>query len=308
MNDIASSWFWREVDLKYGAIELFEHIEFEGARVTIFLSEWLPATYYNIPGWYMDDNMSSLRWWGLVDKQRVMLSEHWNGEGNSYNNIKSWGSSKEVADIATFGFSDRASCFRWDPILPLREIIQPILISTSGSSAQQVGDTLVYENKGNTEQQVSFSVKKTTSQTLTIATEETHVAGITSSLGMSASGGIPGTAETEVSFSLELSYEYTHNKTSETSTTEEVEINVQHTVKAAPKGRTEARLIASLGKVPETWYATKATRWYDQQVTGSVRDNSTQGGGNFKREEIITVQVAGGLVSSTRISVDFFPY
>jgi hypothetical protein len=308
MNDIAASWFWREVDLKYGAFEMFEHPNFTGIRVTIFLSEWPAGEYINIPGWHINDTMTALRWTGLLDKQRVGLWEHPNGQGNSFNNAKGWGSSKEVPDLRNVGFNDCVSCFKWDPMLPVKETIKPIIIASSGNDMQQVGDTLTYDNNGTTEQSVNFSVKKTTSQTLTIATTDTHVAGVKTALKLSGEASLPLVAKGEAEWSLELSYQYTHSKTTTASTTEAVEINVSHNVKAAPKGRTEARLIAALGKVPETWYTTTATRWYKEPLSGSTRDDSPEGQGMYKREESVTIRVSGGLVSSTKITTSFTPF
>lgn len=76
MNDKIASWVWREVDLKLGAIELLEHPNFSGPRVTLFLSEWEAGKLHNLPGWHINDIMSSIRWKGLLDRQCVMMWEH----------------------------------------------------------------------------------------------------------------------------------------------------------------------------------------------------------------------------------------
>ena len=202
-------------------------------------------------------------------------------------------------------FNDCVSCFQWDPILPVKEIIQPIKITPTGGQAQQVGDALVYDNTTGTEQSISFEVKRTLSQTLTVSTSETHVRGITRGLNISAGIEEIGLG---LEYTLELSFEYTKENRTEASNTDSIEVTINHPVKAPPGGITEAKLEVSLSKIPETFYTTTATRWYDQELSGSVGDTSSQGGGKYKREEQIVVQVAGGLVSSKNVVTKFKPH
>jgi hypothetical protein len=85
-------------------------------------------------------------------------------------------------------------------------------------------------------------------------------------------------------------------------------MNVSSTIEAAFDGRTEARLIAAPGKVPEAWHTTSVARWYNEPAAGSTYDDSPQGQGKNKCDEKMTVLMSGGLVSATAINSLFTPH
>ncbi|TGO31795.1 hypothetical protein BHYA_0408g00050 [Botrytis hyacinthi] len=68
INDDLSFFFWRNVDLSIGAVELFADGNFTGR----------------------------LRWKSLGDRQTVTLYDAEDGNGAAYNNVKGWGDIKEV--------------------------------------------------------------------------------------------------------------------------------------------------------------------------------------------------------------------
>ena len=158
MNDMLSAFFWRNVDLDMGAIELFENDNFNGVRklkcpsqrlwplklqrltprccigATIFLSEWSPNTWNSIDSWWLQDAITSIRWHSLNDRQTAALSDNSDGSGNQYDNIKGFGLTKEVANFGDFGVNDVFSAFRWNAVNPVKEIIAPFTINTSSAS------------------------------------------------------------------------------------------------------------------------------------------------------------------------------
>lgn len=85
MNDCVSSWFWRDVDLSLGAIELFEDANYTGNYATVFLSEWTPTDVHSIAEWYLQDRISSVRWRSLFDRQDATLYKDVGG-GDTYDN------------------------------------------------------------------------------------------------------------------------------------------------------------------------------------------------------------------------------
>ena len=131
MNDCVSSFFWRSVNLEPGAIELFEDIGFGGNRITLFLSEWKPGEAHNIVNWWMNDRVSAVRWKALDDRATATLFEHGDGGGSSFSNIFGSGSIKETPDLRDDRFNDVMSSFRWDGIIPRKEIIKPFDVKDS---------------------------------------------------------------------------------------------------------------------------------------------------------------------------------
>ena len=79
MNDCVSAFFWREVDMDLGAIQLYEDLDFKGARSVIFLSEWNSGVPNSIENWYIGGKASSVRWNALNDRQSVVLFENKDG-------------------------------------------------------------------------------------------------------------------------------------------------------------------------------------------------------------------------------------
>lgn len=306
MNDCISSFFWRTVDLNMGAIELFEHNYFGGIRCVIFLSEWNPGTVYPINQWWLQDKISSVRWGSLMDRQVASLFENVDGSGNQFNNIKSWGSSKEVAALSDYGFNDAVSSFRWDGINPVQEIIKPFpILATGGSGSSGLTSVITGTNNTSVSQPVTLTLNNTDAQSVTVATTDTHVAGISSTLTLAESVGIKDVASTSASWSVTLKYDYTHSETRTTSETKTISLSISQTVNAPPNSSYRATLLVSIGRIPPTVYQTTAERWYNVPVTGGVADSSNQGW--YKRTEPVSVTMSGSLASSTTVDIKATP-
>jgi hypothetical protein len=275
MNDCISCFFWRNVDLDLGAVVLYEDIDYGGSRSILFLSEWPANQTSSIADWYLQDRLSSIRWDKLNDRQQVWFYNNVDGTGGSYTNTKGWGTFKEIADLRTVGFNDVMSAFKWQGLVPKKEIIEPFTLNLTFAvgDQQSISQTTDYRNAGSVQQSFVASFTDSEAQTLTVSTTETVVTG------------------------FEFSYT--------TSQTKTVQLSFTENVTAVPNAVTHATLVAKLGAVQPTTYTTTAHRWYDQPVTGAVQD--PQNNNWWKRDEKISGQISGGLAGSTDVAVSATP-
>lgn len=306
MNDCVSSFFWREVDLDLGAIELFDDINFGGNRSTVFLSEWNSGKIYSIAGWWLQDRISSVRWKTLSDRQTAILFDNSDGTGDQYANIKGWGSTKEIASLPDVGFNDRASAFRWDGIVPMKEIIAPFnVISSSASGSSGLTSVITGTNNSPVSQPVTVTLNNSDAQTVTVSTTDQSVVGVSTTISESASAGVKDVASTTETWSVTLSYSYTHTDTKTTSETKTIALSISQTVNAPPSSSYTATLLVNIGQIPPTVYHTTAQRWYNVPVTGATQDPANNNW--YKRVEPVTVTITGSLASSTTVNIDATP-
>lgn len=296
-----SMFFWRNVDLNFGAIELFEHRDFGGSRTTIFLSEWAPGTVHSLRGWIIKDQASSVRWRTLGDRQTAKLYSNDDGTGVSYSNIKGWGRTKEVSRLSTVRFNDYIGSFKWESVVPIKEIIEPLTIMASNSS-NSFGLNSVVEGVNNSSepQPVTVSLNNTTEQTTTVETSDKHVAGVTATLTQTLGASTVGISSS-TQWSVGLSYSYERTKTKKRTDKQTVGLVVTQTVFAPPGTRYKATLLVTIGKVPSTEYRTTAQRWYLEPVTGAEVDPRNKGW--YKRVEEVRVTIAASLACSIKVDM-----
>ncbi|KAA8565164.1 hypothetical protein EYC84_010905 [Monilinia fructicola] len=302
------------VDLSYGntcldlvgAVELFADGGYTGRRTTIFLSEWESGKVQSFRNWGMNNTCSSLRWHTLGDRQTVTLYDGEDGNGTSYSNIKGWGSIKEVPYMWEVRFNDCISSFRWDRIVPKKEIIAPFNIMANGASSSS-GLTAVSEgvNRSSHVQPVVIELKNSDSQTITVETSDQHVAGISSTFSQTFAAGAEGIATSSTQWSVSLNYSYTRTDTSTRSETKTVELNVSQTFNAPPHSRYKGTLLVTIGKIPPTEYVTTAQRWYEEPVAGSQMDASNNNW--YKRTEEVRLNLSGSLASRTFVDMESTP-
>lgn len=310
MNDCLSAYFWRKVDMNLGAIELYEHTDYNGARTVIFLSDWEPGTVHSIGNWFMNDTASSAKWQTLSDRQICRLYEHSDASGRSYANIIGWGDSKEDSNFVRSGFNDIVSAFRWDPIVPKKEIIQPFTLSVTVDSSSSTAFTAEHSimNDSSSPQEFDVTLSQADAETVTLTRTDTHHVGSSFSWGWSSSteagGGVAGVADvkTKVSYEVKISlqYDYTHSDSTSTSSTKSRSLTLTEKFTAPPHTRTTGQIIARIGQIQPTTYQTSAQRWYDVQVNGSSYDQAT---GWYMRTEMVTGEIAGGLHCRTDLTV-----
>jgi hypothetical protein len=238
MNDIAACWFWRWVDLRFGAFEMFEHPSFTGIRNTIFLAEWESKKKHVLPGWHMNDSMTSIKWHGVPGRASVKLYEHPDGSGNNFNRAVGWSSEKEVDYLPNYGFNDNVSAFEWFPVIPVKEIVESVSMNISGGSPAPQGqrsETTV-TNKSDVEQVHTVTLENTFSETFTVTTSETQTGHVTSTATAEASGGVKGIGEVTFTIGIEVGYEYSKSTTDEKSKTTEVKVSNTQQITAKPGG------------------------------------------------------------------------
>ncbi|GIZ44314.1 hypothetical protein CKM354_000751600 [Cercospora kikuchii] len=305
LNDLVATMLWRAVDLRYGAFEMFEHPNFTGIRTTVFLAEWAPNVKHSIVGWHMNDSMTSLKWHGLPDRLSIKLFEHPDG-GRSFDRALGWSSMKEAGYLPDHDFNDNVSAFEWYPVIPQKEIIEPVTIKVDTSAGSEaISNEVAQSNRSGSDQKMTLSAEKTISETLTVSTSETHTTSVKVTASQEGGGGIPGVAEAKFTLSLELGYENQKTKTRENAVTTEIKVGVANEVTCAPGGTTKARCITRVNKIPPTRVETKATRWYSEAIAGAERDDSNPKA-VWKRVEPVFITVSGGIASSTVADVEFF--
>ncbi|KUJ07487.1 uncharacterized protein LY89DRAFT_702322 [Mollisia scopiformis] len=262
-----SSFFWREVDLLMGAIELFSDTQFNGRRSTIFLSEWPARVVFNLDEWLLESLVSST----------VVLYENVDGTGIQFTNIKGWGNTKQIASLSDFCFDNKMSSFRWDSILPVKEIIQPF--DQTGENASSLGLPIVLQ------------LSEADAQTVTATTTDQFVVGLSLSVGaeFQASAFVASTKET---ISVSVNFSYTRTNTVTRTDTKTIALSITETVTVPPNKRYAASLRADIRQIPATHYTTTAQRWYTTQLSGSELDTTN---GWYKRTEPMTVLVEGSL-------------
>jgi hypothetical protein len=306
MSDCVSTYFWRRVDLSLGAIELFDNNsadnKFSGNRTTVFLSEFPSGTVVSIQDWYLNDRISSIRWKSLQDRQTATLFENSDGSGKQYNNIVGYGSSKELGNLGDFGFDDSFSAFRWDSVIPKKEIIAPFAIPSTGfSGSSGLTSSLVMTNNSSLAQPLTVSINKENAQEVTTTAMDQHVAGVTATYTSSVTAGVEGVASSKVEWSVALKYEYTHSDTTSQSQTQTIAINIAQTINADAHTQTQATMLISIGQIPDTVYTTTADRWYDMPVVGGQPDPANTGW--WKRTEPVSVSINGSLAVNTVIDI-----
>jgi len=297
MNDLVSMYSLRTVDLDLGAIELFENRDFTGNRNILFLSDWNQGQVHSIANWWLNDKVSSARW-KTLDRQTASLFEHGDGAGNSYDNILGYGDAKECPNLGVYRLEDQMSAFRWDGIVPKKEIIKPFEVKVPAGN-MQAGLVQTDPMSNGTDldqpgQQVKFT--KEFHKTFSVSTTEKAVTGVKVTGGYKA--GSAGGGEIMV----ELSYSYEASKTTSQTYTEVTKIEETRTITIPRRSRIEAQLGYFLGELPPTEYKTTAERWYDRRLTGTVQD-----GDLYKRVEPVRVTLVGALKAIGTLDIKQYP-
>lgn len=257
MNDSIASFFWRTVDLTLGAIELFNDLDFTHIRQIIFLADFQPGVVHDLSRWYMNDQMTSIRWRPMIDRQTAAIFEHPDGAGVSYRNITGIIANKEISDLRTVGFDNKLSSFRWDAVVPVKEIIAPFFVTTASTkTSSALVSTLEGTNNSSSPQVEILGLRNEVAQTITVSTEDQFVSSISSSLTLSTSEkvGVPGAGEIEATqtWSVSVGFQYSNTTTRTTSTTNTVELNISQQVVAPPFTTWKATLLVFIGQLPPT--------------------------------------------------------
>ncbi|CAD6439836.1 ec95a42f-2efe-4242-9a4e-ccd9845474eb [Sclerotinia trifoliorum] len=246
-----------------------------------------------------------MRWHSMKDRQMAVVYDGADGTGSSYSNIKGWGI-KEVPYMWDVRFDDCISSFKWNSIVPKKEIIEPFNVMASNSS-NAFGLTAVNEGVNNSSevQAISVSLNNSTAQTTTVETSDQHVVGVSASFTQTASAGVEGVASTSTSWTVAVNYSYTRTDTRSTSETKTIDLNITQAVNAPARTRYKATLLVTIGRLPATEYITTAQRWYSEPVTGGVIDPSNNNW--YKRTEDVRINISGSLACTTNVNIQATP-
>jgi hypothetical protein len=301
MNDCLSSFFWRSVDLVYGAIELFEASDFQGVRTAIFLSEWNSEHRIDISQWWLNDRVSSMRWKSLVDRQTAEVSQHADGTGKRFDNLLAWQSNKEIAKMVDIDFNDGVSSVKWTAVVPRKEIIHPFKMTPDPQGGFRLyRGTNNGRNNTNMSQPSVVRIHEEKAQSITISTSDQYVTGISSSFSLSTDSPF-ASAE----WTVTVDYSYTHTEESSTTETRTFSLDVEQTVNAPPMTVWDAELRVKVADIPAKYYSTTATRWYDKPLAGASADSANNGW--YKREENVGVTISGGLAFDVSSNINAKP-
>lgn len=306
LNDDLSMFFWRNIDLSIGDVEVFANPNFTDARTTLFLSEWAPAAVYTLCNWRKNNVTIRIEWPTLADRQTVTLYDGEDGSGSPYSNVKGWGSTKEIPYLWEVRFNDCISSFKWESVVPVKEIIKPFTIqSANSSSAFGLTSSVDGRNKSNKPQPVVVSLNDSTAQTITVESSDQHVVGVCSTFSQIHFGGAEGIVASSTQWSVSLNYSYNRTDTKSRSETKTVDLSVMRTVNAPARTTYRATLLVTIGCLPPTEYVTIAERWYKEPVIGAQADPANKGW--YKRVEDVRINVGGSLACRTTVDMQATP-
>ena len=297
-NDCISAFFWREVALDMGAIELFEDTNFGGNRTVLFLQEWPMETLISVNDWYIADKASSAKWDTLRDTQSADLFADIDGRGKSYGNIRGFGGDRKEPNFGDGGFQDKVSSFKWHAVVPYKEVIKSVTapLTVSGDSGSQVASGSG-RNDSPTAQPVSVGFTESSTDTVTVSTSVAATLGTKLTSATKATGGVPGVGAVETTITFELSYSVAVSESKSESKSVSTTRTVSRVWTCPAYSRWEGKLTSRMGTVPPTKFETAATRWYTQQLPGTTEDPAVitpNGAKTYKRDEKIsgTIQAA----------------
>jgi hypothetical protein len=304
MNDCISAFFWRQVDLSLGAIELYEDVDFKGNRTVLFPAEWSSGKVISLAGWHINDKLSSARWNTLKDTQSASLFDHADESGRSYANISGYRETREIKNFKDVGFNDCASAFKFVSLAPEHEEIAKFDIALTDADVGT--DAFVGKSSGTNKSSIAtpqtITINETDAETLTVSVSDAHTAG--SKLGISYTykqGVAAGLGEGSFTVSTELSYSYTHNATTSKSATKTRSLSVSQTFSAPPFSAYTGELIVRMGKLTPRPFSTTAKRWYSEPLPNTVLDEKRK---LYMREEKITGTIEGRLACKSHMEVE----
>ncbi|MDI1475622.1 hypothetical protein [Polyangium sp. y55x31] len=287
LNDCASAFLWRNVDLDMGYVCLYEGAEFTGNYTTLFMSEWELDTVHNIDGWHIEDELSSIKWQGMLDTFTVELYENSDGGGRRYTNIAR--GAGEVRSLDDVGFNDCASAFKIIRLRPVKEEIKEVIVENYVPTNQS--RKVVYElkgtNAGSTPIKPAIGVKVSVIETAEVTVTDTHSSGGAVEAGYTHSK--VGSDNNALDLTFGFTYNYEHSESSTDSLEKEVVLATTIDYEVPPYSTYIIQWYATSGTVDVT-VNTTATRWYTQPLAGTEPD-----GEYYRRNETLTLSFKGVL-------------
>ncbi|THV45473.1 hypothetical protein BGAL_0484g00030 [Botrytis galanthina] len=229
------------------------------------------------------------------------------GTSDAYNNVKGWGNIKEIANLGDVRMNNNISSFGRERTIPKKEIIAPFNISASNADSQtNLTSETSGVNKSDNDLVVEVSLENSTSQTVTVETQDQHVVGVGASFSQTTTAGVEGIASASTTWEFQLNYSYTNTATKSKSYTETLTLTAKEIVTAPPRSYYRAELLVSLGRLRAAEYETTAERWYVDPVVGGVQDPSNQYW--YKRVEPVRMSISGSLACRNVVNMDATPW
>jgi hypothetical protein len=296
MTTCVKGFWWREVDLSMGAVEIFDGngsqiVETQAYhRQTIFLSEWAPGVIYSFNFWWMNDKISCARWHTLLHRQTLSLFEHANGTGFEFNNIRAWGKTKEAYDLHVINHGNNLSAFSWTSVNPIKEKIEPVTISQDRSTCSMLYNEKKGVNYSYQAQPNKISLMEPATQELTIESTDATATSVKACLQSTVVSGCEKRESYDVQWTLSVSHSWDDASVKSKTYTHTEALTFEEPLYISPRSRYIAKLYVPVRKLVHEEYKTTATRWYKQRLAGCVQDGSL-----YKRDETVMVHVNGTL-------------
>lgn len=294
MNDCVSAFMVYEYDTRLGYVEVFEHGNFQGKRAVLFLSKYPPNTAISMRPWWTQDTISSIRWGKLADICTVEFFDNKDGTGGSFN--MSFGNNpiKEIADLSNM--NDRISSFKWFSRAPMKEVFDPYVFEAPrdmpGMLELEDHESGTNDSPNSFERTLTIRKDYIYTTCTSVTNEDAWGWDVSTTLSYAPpekTGGWGG--------SVTLGFHGSKSTTNQSSSTsqETLSIDEHRTIPIPGRCTYQIQLKVRVGKLPDTKFTTRATRWYDVPVKDGVVDPANNNW--YKRVEEVKGVYTGALIS-----------
>lgn len=268
----------------------------------IFLADWAQGVTHSVANWYIAKRASSANWSTIPEGTTAALYSNTNATGATYNNIKGWGSFKQLDDLRSVGFADVMNAFSWKGIAPVKESIAQPKIDLTPYIQQATAFTAVASRDNNSpvEQQQTISCSRSQAETMTLEVTDTVATGTQITYTYSVEAGL--FVNVSWSLAIQLSFEYTRSTSKSTSKTTTTDIGVSQNFNVPATSHFDASLVVQMATLPPgTAFTTTATRWYTDPLPRATLDPSNNNW--YKRVETIHFNLGCSLACGTKLNV-----
>jgi Clostridium epsilon toxin ETX/Bacillus mosquitocidal toxin MTX2 len=247
---------------------LFDGADWNGFGNTFFLAEWPANTIHNLQGWTVCDAAASIYFGGL-GVGAVTLYDGATGNDQSAG-FSGWlrradGSSILGANLVERGFEDRAASWKWAPLPPVYQVVDPFTVNGTFSIDDSLSGMFNQSgiNTGNSTVQQTAKFIYMISQTATVTVTHTSTETYTETVGFTfgQSFGVANVAATTYEFALNVGFseEFTETMTETDTTTQTLTSELDQLISVPANSSWTAKLLLQYGKVPPTSFTTTAS-------------------------------------------------
>ena len=277
LSTTVSMFSWRWIVLEHGAFELFSRTDYQGERVTIYLSDWRPnkdgAIFkYDLKGWSMNQKARSIRFKAVDSTVRIYLY----GTSTKYDltNLAGWLDDREVPDLYAYGQQSTklalkiGTAFGWGAVSPIKEVVEPFAIDEQRIAFKlHQTDRCELRNDSSDHGCVSHEFVYTTTITKTLTATTT----MSSAIGLEVVAKDPISQST---ITVTVTADGSNTKENTITRTEQVEQKRTLTVSAPPHSTRHGRLQVFHCHVKDMKYRVKVRRWYRLKLPDAKQDST----------------------------------